>query len=317
MMKKMIRKANIIRMISLLLCVCACLGISGCAGGAEDTHAEDEEGSYKIYCLDRDENTLPYYVYDTDTTDRDKLTEELIGEMSKTPEDIRNKEIIRDFTIISAVYEEQQLVLTVSDDYANLPPTKEVLTRAALVRTLGQIEGVDHILFRLKGGDLTDASGQPVGPMRADTFIDNPGNEINSYESIDLELYFADPDGNSLTKINRSVEYNTSMSVEKLVVEQLIKGTDAEQLRSTVNPATQIINVTVKDGICYVNLDDGFLLIPDGIRPEVMLYSIVDSLAELPGIQKVQFSIDGETNIKLTDNLVFSTLFERNLDIVN
>lgn len=308
------RKNLILPVMSLILMLCL---MAGCGSRAGDAGADSgDDGTYVIYCLDRDENTLPYYAYTTETKDPAALADELIDRMSGTPEDIRYKEVIRDFDVLSVSIEDKQLILSVSEGYSRLDPTREVLTRAALVRTLCQIDGVDQVLMRIKSDDLLDSLGQPVGPMSADAFVDNAGDEINSYENIDLILYFADPAGNALTKISRSVEYNTSMSVEKLVVEQIIKGTDAEQLRSTVNPATRIINVTVKDGICYVNLDNAFLSIPDGIDPEIMIYSIVDSLAEIPGIQKVQFSIDGDTSVMLTDNLSFSVLYERNLDIV-
>ncbi len=312
MMKTVKVKNIILAFICMVLLFCQ---VTGCGKPAGDADADDK-GTYEIYCMDRDENTLPYYAYTTETEDAQALASELIDQMSGTPEDIRYREVIRDFEVLSVSFEDKQLILTVSEGYSKLSPTREVLTRAALVRTLCQIDGVDQVLMRIKNDDLLDRLGQPVGPMSADAFVDNAGDEINSYENIDLILYFADPSGNGLTKISRSVEYNTSMSLEKLVVEQLIKGTKAEQLRSTVNPATQIINVTVKDGICYVNLDSGFLSIPDGISPEIMIYSIVDSLAELPGIQKVQFSIDGDTSVKLTESLSFSALYERNLDIV-
>ena len=147
-------------------------------------------------------------------------------------------------------------------------------------------------------------------------FIDNAGDEINSYDSIDLTLYYADSDGERLIKTVRNVEYNTNISVEKLVVEQLIAGTDIEGLRGTINPQTEIINVTVKDGICYVNLSADFIIPADGIRQELTLYSIVDSLAELSGVSKVQFSIDGNSDIVLGDNMSLAAQYERNLDVV-
>lgn len=313
----MIMKTGIHNRI-VMICVCVLMlsvMLTGCASGREDTAGKDD-GTYYIYCLDRDENTLPYYEYKTDTTDTYRLIDELINEMSTVKEDVGYKVAIRDFSIVSEVLEDKQLILTVDEKYSMLSPTTEVLTRAAIVRTLGQIQGIDYISMRYMGEDLKDALSQPVGPMNEATFIDNPGDEINAYENKELKLFFADSDGTGLTEVTRDVEYNTSISVEKLIVEQLIQGTEAEQLRSTINPQTEIINITVKDGICYVNLSNAFLTVPEGISPEVMLYSVVDSLMQVPGIQKVQFLIDGESNINLTDNISLSTLYERNLDII-
>ena len=51
--------------------------------------------------------------------------------------------------------------------------------------------------------------------------------------------------------------------------------------------------------------------------PEVTLYSLVNSLVELPNVNKVQISINGETNVVFRETYNLSTVFERNLDIQN
>ena len=74
-------------------------------------------------------------------------------------------------------------------------------------------------------------------------------------------------------------------------------------------------NLLVKDGVCYVDFNEKFLERREGISSEVAIYSVVNSLAELSGIYKVQFLINGEIK-KTYQNLDFSSSFERNLDIV-
>ena len=63
-----------------------------------------------------------------------------------------------------------------------------MLTRAAIVRTLTQIPGIDYVSFTVQGELLTDSSGIAVGTMSSDLFIDNAGNEINAYENVNLHL---------------------------------------------------------------------------------------------------------------------------------
>ena len=49
---------------------------------------------------------------------------------------------------------------------------------------------------------------------------------------------------------------------------------------------------------------------------EVVLYAFVNSLTELPNINKVQFMIDSETEISFGEHSYLNEPFERNLEIV-
>ena len=71
-----------------------------------------------------------------------------------------------------------------------------------------------------------------------------------------------------------------------------------------------------KDGICYVNLDNGFLGQGYDVTEAVPVYSIVNSLTGLPGISRVQILINGETDLVYRESIRFDTIFERNLDLV-
>lgn len=306
------RKTGFIKKAAICLLSAIQIIISAGCGSEQDNN----ETTYRIYCLDKDENKLLSYEYDTLQTDIEDLASEFVHAMSETPDDVKKKEVIKDFSVTDINISDRQITLTVSETYRIMPPEKEVLVRAAIVKTLGQIEGIDYIAMKLPGEDLLDALGQPVGSMTVAQFVDNAEDEFNTYDNIDLVLYYADSDGEGLKKTIRKVEYNTNIAPEKLVVEQLIAGVTSDDLKATISPQTEIINVTVKDGICYVNLTGAFLILPEGIRPEVTIYSIVDSLVELSGIGKVQFSVDGNSDIMLGDNMSLAGQYERNLDIV-
>ena len=71
-----------------------------------------------------------------------------------------------------------------------------------------------------------------------------------------------------------------------------------------------------RDGICYVNLNETFLTQIYNVSADVAIYSIVNSLAELSTVNKVQISINGDTSGTYREKYSFSTVFVRNLDIV-
>ena len=221
------------------------------------------------------------------------------------------------FKLLGYTLENGQLTMNFDDKYKSMDITKEVLTRAAIVRTVTQIPEISLVSFTVQGEMLADSSGMAIGTMNADSFIENAGDEINAYEKVNLKLYYANEDGTGLVEENRrNVVYNSNISLEKLVVEQLVKGPLMEGAYPTINPSTKIISVSVKDGICYVNLGSDFLSQPNSVSAEVTIYSITNSLVELSNVNKVQISIGGETNVTYREKIDLNNLFERNLDLL-
>ncbi len=296
-----------IRNILLILCV-VCL-MAGC--GKEPATGENV---YNIYYVSNSENKVELHTYEASGTEDAEILEELVECLSVMPEKLEYKApLAMGFTLQNVELQDGKCQLTVSKDYKNLPFTTEVLVRAALVRTLTQIDSVQYVGISLEGESLMDSTGAPVGWMSAEQFIDNDGNEINTYELGKVKLYFAGHDGTHLISAYREKRYLSTSSKERFVVQELIYGPSGqvEGLYPTIHPGTQIINVTTKDGICYVNLSAHFLTAVNNVPVEMSIYSIVNSLVELSSVNKVQILVDG----KIPDTFSQS-LYERNLDIV-
>ena len=303
--------------LAFLLMVLVLFG-TGCTTKEKSTARE-----YEIYYLDRSENHIMSLPYETATpkAEKDFLVKELLMQLGTQREEIEYKPTIVDFTVKNCIIRESQVTLNLSKEYEMMDFTKEVLVRAAIVKTLTQIEGVELVRIQVEGRNLADTNGKPVGVMAADTFIDNTGEDMKKYEEVTLALYFANVTGDKLIKVNRTMRYNTNISLEKLVVEQLVSGPLGNKGKGdvlaypTLNPEIKIISVNIKDGICYVNLNNTFLLLNGNVTAETAIYSLVNSLTELPGVLKVQLAVEGETEAALGDKML-SALFERNPDMV-
>lgn len=76
------------------------------------------------------------------------------------------------------------------------------------------------------------------------------------------------------------------------------------------------MTVSVADGVCFVSLDEGFRNQDYRVNEAVVIYSIVDSLSELPNVSKVQISVKGDTSGVYRDSFALSDMYERNLDYV-
>ena len=289
---------------------------SGCGRNAQE---ETESGqAFEVYYLNREETTLSSEtVYLDEELTQDEQISALLTALQTAPEDVSLKASAgTSFQINNYLVDEGQLNIDVDESYRKLPATTEVLVRASLVRTLVQVDEINHVLMTVAGQSLMDSSGTAVGPMTADTFIDNAGDAINPYEMVTLTLYFANETGDRLVETTRTLEYNSNISVERLVVDCLVKGPDTDQAFPTINPDTKVLGVTVRDGICYVNFDKTFLTQVYTVTPEVVIYSITNSLVELTSVNKVQISIDGQTDVVFRETFNLTNLYERNLDLI-
>ncbi|WWR16954.1 GerMN domain-containing protein [Lachnospiraceae bacterium JLR.KK008] len=287
--------------------------MSGCGKRSEAGRGK----TIDIYYLNKEETGISSEPYEVQAADTNQQIAEVLQAMAQTPEDVEFKAPISgSVNVLEVVRDEEQVILTVDESYRNLEPAVEVLTRAALVRTLTQLDQVEYVSMKVRNDPLTDLSGNPIGIMEASMFIDNAGDEISTYERARLTLYFADESGTKLKETTRSVVYNTNISTEKLVVEELIRGPANEETYPTINPETKVNNVTVQDGVCYVNLSESFLTQMTNVTSEVTIYSITNSLVELPNVNKVQISINGDTSGTYREKIPFSTIFERNLELI-
>ena len=276
-----------------------------------------DESGYRIWYINQDETCLKYENKELQSKNEEGLLREMMEVMRETPTDDELKPVIpEDVTLLDFDFEHNQLYLDFSPEYKKMPKVYEVLCRAAIVRTMGQIDGVEYVDFQVNGEPLTDLEGKEIGLMNEDQFIENAGEEINAYKTADLTLYFSNKAGDKLVEQRVAMEYNSNISLEKLIVEQLIAGPPFEGAYPTIPSETKLLNISIKDNICYVNLDEGFLGTGYNVIESIPVYSIVNSLIENTDAQKVQISINGESNRMFRESINFDTIFEKNEGLI-
>ncbi len=297
------------KLYGLLLAVITVCVLSAC--GEKEQENKDV---IQIYGISTTETKVEAHPHEMTTKQPGERLDELILCMETSPEKLEYKvPLAMGFRVLDVSWEDNKVQLNVDAAYLNMPVTTEVLVRAAIVRTLTQLDGVSYVGITVEGNQLFDSTGSPVSWMNADQFIDNDGNEINTYDQVRIKLYFANEAGTNLIAAYREKYYSTNIPLERFVVDELLAGPSGkvEGLYPTINPATKVVSIMTKDGICYVNLDENFLTVVNNVSTDVAVYSIVNSLVELSNINKVQILINGE----VPDSFQ-TTTFERNLDIV-
>lgn len=273
------------------------------------------EGKYIVYYKNQDGTKLTGKAYQAKAEDTKKIVKELIAQLAKQPKDISLVPVIsQKATKVELEISEEILYLNFGPEYSKMSSSEEILCRAALVKTLTQIEGISYLDIKVDNKPLMDKDENAVGLLSSSSFIE--GSDDSTKQTMDLKLYFTDKEGNKLIKTDRQVLVDSTVSVERLVLNELIDGPNSEELYPTLPSNLGVLGVSVKDGVCYVNLDEKFVTDALDVAEYIPIYSIVNSLVELSGITKVQISVNGVSDLVFKDSISLKKLFEWNLDYV-
>lgn len=288
---------------------------AGCSGGT--TPVEDPaQGKYLIYYLNASATKLIPQAYETDEEDKEKLVEELIDQFLHVPQELECQPALSDKVVYQESRQEDQVLYLYFDiNYTAMKPEREILCRAALAKTLTQINGIDYINIYCGDQPLMDRQGNLVGMLSSGDFVMNTSN-VNAYEKTELTLYFANEAGDKLVAEKREVVHNINTSLEQLIVEQLIAGPGQEGNYPTLPSDCKILSVSVTDNVCYINFDAAFLATNLSVNEYIPIYSIVDSLSEMTTVTRVQIMINGSQDVMFRDVISLNTTFERNQEYI-
>ncbi|MCR5294790.1 MAG: GerMN domain-containing protein [Lachnospiraceae bacterium] len=279
----------------------------GC--GNRNAGGRNETGMV-VYCLDEDCESLEKEEYFLESSGTEEMIGELLDAAASGPLEEGHRKLMPDEVAVKGFTSSGGIVtLDFTAGYLETKKTREVLMRAGLVRTLVQIPGISYVLFTVEGEPIRDRSENEIGLMSADTFIENTGKQINTYQHATINLYFAAEGGKELALESRSIYYSSSKPLEWAIVERLIAGPKLKENYAAIPAGTRIISVTTSENICYVNLTEGFLAEIPGVDRKVTIESIVNSICENGNASLVQFSVGGETDVDFGEGINLAAPF--------
>ncbi|MFY9569086.1 MAG: GerMN domain-containing protein [Acetivibrionales bacterium] len=206
-------------------------------------------------------------------------------------------------------------IVDLSGEFPGSSGLDEVTSRLSIVNTLTEIAGVDKVRLRIEGKDMIGPGGKPLGDMRP-ALLDEEGRPVPG-EIKTVVLYFSDSQAMYLVGETRDIEIPAAVSTEEAVVTELMAGPRTDDLWSAIPDDTRLLSVATKNGVCTVDFSREYIEnSPGGTAAERMaIYSVVNTLTELEGIQKVQFLIEGKKE-KIYTHAIFDEPFARNEDII-
>ena len=137
---------------------------------------------------------------------------------------------------------------------------------------------------------------------------------VPAEEMVEANLYFSDSQAMYLVPEKRKISQIPSLT--RQVVNELIKGPENSDLYPTIPEGTQINEVYIADDIAYIDLSEEiFENHPGGSSGELMtVYSIVNTLTEIPPINGVQILVGGNEMKSLVGHIDISMPLLRDED---
>jgi germination protein M len=283
------------------------LVLSSVLPGCRNTQTE-----YSVYYADSTESQLiPYTVkIDDSGMTPEEIMMRLLQEMS-TPRKGSDAVVIKptDVTETGVTLTDKVASVEIEGDYAGMNTVTELLYRTAVVRELTQVYGVERVTFTQNGEVITNNNSDVLENMSASAYVDDSGDKGGSVEWRDISLYFASKDGTKLVRTTMTVAYNKNMSLEKIVVSKLLAGPTDSRLQATIPDTVSVLSVSLRDGICYVNLSESFLTDYANVSGDLPIYSIVDSLCDLGTVKGVRILVNGSTSSVFRETIPLDSTF--------
>lgn len=211
-------------------------------------------------------------------------------------------------------------------DFSKLPTRFEFaddeetpLSFAAIIYTVtGFVPGIESVEISVMGTKITSINGLSgvFNGMRRSDYI--------GYMGSSAPLYFAYKNSDLLLEISRSMEQEKIWSVKARVLE-ILRGRlskDGDNVRPVMPSGVSqedILSVDVYEDTAYVNLSQNFKDACTGYSSKsemLLVYSIVNTITAMDGINKVQFLIEGEQTKELAGYICLSDPFLKNYGII-
>ena len=302
------KKRKIVCAVSLVCLFVLLLPMIGCTNNQTNSR-------YKLYSVNFEKNKIEEEAFYPVGNEEDTMAmiEEIFAALS---EDGERKLLPEKVVLQDATLDDGTLILDVSAEYTRMDINQEILCRACLAKNFLQINDVNYIAITANRFPLVNTKGEEIGVMGADSFLENSGKNISSYQYTELELYFANEMGDKLVKETRNVYYTSNSPIEKVVMEQLLKGPQEVGHYAVLSSDISILGVSQADGVAYINLDERFLNQSLNVKEELPIYAIVNSIIAAENVKQVQISVNGETDKVFGKEMRLDQFYVNNTTIV-
>lgn len=187
--------------------------------------------------------------------------------------------------------EDGLLWLDLSEHYARLTGFELTLADYCIALTLSQVEGVERVSITSSGASL---SYRQYGELARSQVIFS-GVEEEPVE-VTAALYFPRAAGRGLGFETRAFLLMENETLEERVAQALAEGPESRTLSAALPEGAALLGVRMEDGVCYADFSEGFVsgAPADEEQQANVVYSVVNTLGNLPGVAAVRILVEGE-----------------------
>ncbi len=194
-------------------------------------------------------------------------------------------------SLSSVKYDGEKVIIGLSEEYGELYGADLAAADACVVLTLCAIEGISEVELTVNG---EPHPSRPHKTMSASGIVtdDLPLKPVE----MEIVLYFTDGNRQYVVPEVKNIIIRDNESIERYVVEELLKGPVSDGLERILPEGTELISIAREKGTCFVNFSEAFMrVVEEGREAEIQaLYSVTNSLCSINGIQSVQYLVDGQ-----------------------
>lgn len=297
--------------------------LTACSSKDKEEQVQDKllKNQIYLYYVNSEKTDIVPVVYTMDQKEDVKQNiGEIIGRLTKTDESEEYLSAIPEgINYVGSGLEMRydKIDLTFNVLYDTIDADSLLFFKCCVVKSLLQLEGVNYVTLSMR--DITDSAVEDATVTETfdqSSFALSFGKQNGYKQNGTIVLYYANESGEKLKEYHKTIEISNNTSLPKIVVESLIEGPEQLGYTRTLSKETKIKNISVKDSICYLDLSDEFYETENPLKNNIIVYSIVNSLTELPTVSKVQFLKNGEKQQFFREVMPFDGIFEQNLDLI-
>lgn len=305
------------RLTAMLLLLAMIIPFAGC-GNIRDfvenrlKPASDTSGAgYNIYYISRSETGISGFAYQLTKTNENEIIDECLEALAADPQDSAYRAVLTGSSKLTEHhYDKAHKTLEIYFDagYLDQPQQTQLLTRAAVVKTMTQFRNiVDYVSINIGGQWLSDEEGNPL-KLDNSEYVSEITNDLDLLKDAKMTIYFVSQKSGKLSAYEAQQRYYnySGDSLAAVVMDMLLRGPVGETYTATLSSSTQVRSIHISDGICSVDFNQAFLTPVENVSFEQTVYSVVNTLCELSKVSSVLITVEGNVPENVPDGIDLS-----------